>query len=75
MAIAGMGGLVAATVRAPLTAVAVLLTIEITDNYFVVLPLFLTCLMASIVAEFLGGQPVYTALLERLANQQSSKES
>ena len=73
MAIAGMGGLVAATVRAPLTAV--LLTIEITDNYFVVLPLFLTCLMASIVAEFLGGQPVYTALLERLANQQSSKES
>ncbi|MEB3228167.1 MAG: H(+)/Cl(-) exchange transporter ClcA [Synechocystis sp.] len=69
MAIASMGALVAATVRAPLTAI--LLTIEMTDNYFVILPLLVTCLVASIVAEALGGQPIYTVLLERTLAKQA----
>lgn len=69
MAIAGMGALVAATVRAPLTAI--LLTIEMTDNYFVILPLLVTCLVASILAEALGGQPIYTVLLERTLAKQA----
>ncbi|MFM1841911.1 MAG: hypothetical protein RLZZ490_647 [Cyanobacteriota bacterium] len=68
MAIAGMGALVAATVRAPLTAI--LLTIEMTDNYFVILPLLVTCLVASVVAEALGGKPIYTVLLERTLAKQ-----
>jgi len=69
MAIAGMGALVAATVRAPLTAI--LLTIEMTDNYFVILPLLVTCLVASVVAESLGGKPIYTVLLERTLAKQA----
>ncbi|UAJ74283.1 H(+)/Cl(-) exchange transporter ClcA [Synechocystis sp. PCC 7339] len=69
MAIAGMGALVAATVRAPLTAI--LLTIEMTDNYFVILPLLVTCLVASVVAEGLGGKPIYAVLLERTLAKQN----
>jgi CIC family chloride channel protein len=70
MAIAGMGALVAATVRAPLTAI--LLTIEMTDNYFVILPLLVTCLVASVTAEALGGRPIYTVLLERTLQKQKA---
>ncbi|MHC5779676.1 H(+)/Cl(-) exchange transporter ClcA [Nostoc sp.] len=62
-AVAGMGGLVAATVRAPLTAM--MLTMELTDNYFIVLPLLVTCLFASISAHLLGGEPIYSVLLKR----------
>lgn len=68
MAIAGMGALVAATVRAPLTAI--LLTIEMTNNYLVILPLLITCLAASVVAETLGGNPIYSVLLERTLAKQ-----
>lgn len=62
-AVAGMGGLVAATVRAPLTAM--ILTMELTDNYFIVLPLLVTTLFASMSAHLLGGEPVYSVLLKR----------
>jgi CIC family chloride channel protein len=62
-ALAGMGALFSATVRAPLTGIA--LTVEITGNYNVILPLILTCMVAAIVAQGLGGRPIYTVLLER----------
>jgi CIC family chloride channel protein len=62
-AVAGMGALFAATVRAPLTGIA--LTIELTQNYEIVLPLILTCWAATIVAQGLGARPIYTVLLER----------
>ncbi|MEM7008945.1 MAG: H(+)/Cl(-) exchange transporter ClcA, partial [Thermodesulfobacteriota bacterium] len=62
-AVAGMAALFCATVRAPLTGIA--LTIEMTGNYFMILPLILTCLTATIVAQMLGGQPIYTVLLKR----------
>jgi chloride channel protein, CIC family len=65
-AIAGMAALFCATVRAPLTGIA--LTIEMTGNYFMILPLILTCLTATLVAEGLGGKPVYTVLLRRTLN-------
>jgi CIC family chloride channel protein len=63
-AVAGMGGLVAATVRAPLTAV--MLTMELTDNFLVALPMLVACIFASITAHFLGGEPVYSVLLKRI---------
>jgi CIC family chloride channel protein len=69
MALAGMGALVSATVRAPLTSI--LLTIEMTDNYFVILPLLITCLISSMVAQVLGGQPIYTVLLQRIIAKQA----
>ena len=62
-AIAGMGGLFAASVRAPITGI--LLVIEMTSNYEMILPLIVTCLGATMVAQTLGGRPIYTQLLER----------
>ena len=41
-AIAGMGALFAATVRAPLTGIV--LVLEMTDNYQLILPMIITCL-------------------------------
>ncbi|WP_338430576.1 H(+)/Cl(-) exchange transporter ClcA [Synechococcus elongatus] len=63
LAIAGMGALVAATVQAPLTAI--LLTTEITSNYWLILPIMVSCLAATLVAHGLGNRPIYTVLLER----------
>ncbi len=63
LAIAGIGALVAATVRAPLTAIV--LTIEITANYWLILPLLVTCLTAVMTAHALGGEPIYSVLLRR----------
>ena len=62
-AVAGMGALVAATVRAPLTAIV--LTVEMTDNYLLILPLLVTCLTSTITAHALGGEPIYSVLLKR----------
>ena len=53
LAVAGMGAFVAATVRAPLTAV--MLTVEMTGNYVLILPLLLTCLSSTIDRPCLGG--------------------
>ena len=69
MALAGMGALVAATVQAPLTAI--LLTIEMTDNFFVILPLLVTCLVSTMVAQGLGCRPIYTLLQARLRQNPS----
>ncbi len=62
-AIAGMGALFAATVRAPITGV--LLVIEMTNNYHLILPLIITTLGATMLAQVLGGQPIYSQLLRR----------
>ncbi|MTC60047.1 H(+)/Cl(-) exchange transporter ClcA [Providencia rustigianii] len=62
-AIAGMGALFAATVRAPLTGIV--LVLEMTDNYQLILPMIITCIGATIVAQLLGGRPLYSVLLEK----------
>ncbi|OBT15494.1 chloride channel protein [Vibrio sp. UCD-FRSSP16_10] len=62
-AIAGMGALFAATVRAPITGI--LLVIEMTNNYYLILPLIITSLGAVIFAQLLGGKPIYSQLLNR----------
>ena len=62
-AIAGMGALFAATVRAPITGI--LLVIEMTNNYHLILPLIITTLGATMLAQVLGGQPIYSLLLRR----------
>lgn len=58
-----MGALFAATVRAPITGI--LLVIEMTDNYDLILPLIITCLGAVMMAQVLGGKPIYSQLLHR----------
>ncbi|MGE5152612.1 MAG: H(+)/Cl(-) exchange transporter ClcA, partial [Bdellovibrio bacteriovorus] len=61
-AVAAMGALFAATVRAPLTGV--ILVIELTGVSGLALPIILTCLSATFTAEALGGRPVYHLLLK-----------
>lgn len=62
-AVAGMGALFTATVRAPLTGIV--LVVEMTQNYTLILPLMVTCFAAATVAALLGGRPIYTLLLKR----------
>ncbi|PLR41236.1 H(+)/Cl(-) exchange transporter ClcA [Chimaeribacter californicus] len=72
-AIAGMGALFAATVRAPLTGIV--LVLEMTDNYQLILPMIITCLGATLVAQFLGGKPLYSTLLARTLERQAREQA
>jgi H+/Cl- antiporter ClcA/septal ring-binding cell division protein DamX len=60
-AVAAMGALFAATVRAPLTGI--ILVIELTGAHALVLPIILTCLSATFAAQAMGGRPIYSSLL------------
>lgn len=62
-ALAGMAGIFASTVRAPLTGLV--LAVEMTSNYEMILPLIITTVTASAVTAQLGNQPIYTTLLKR----------
>ncbi|WP_119343246.1 H(+)/Cl(-) exchange transporter ClcA [Facilibium subflavum] len=62
-AVAGMSALFTATVSAPLTGIV--LVVEMTMNYALILPLILTCFSATIAAIFMGGSPIYSTLLSR----------
>ena len=63
-AIAGMGALLAASIRAPLTGI--ILVLEMTDNYQLILPMIITGLGATLLAQFTGGKPLYAAILARI---------
>jgi CIC family chloride channel protein len=69
-AVIGMGGLLTAIVRAPLTGIV--LMIELTGKYDFMLPLLACCLVAYGVAEALRDTPIYEALRER-AKQTSAQ--
>ncbi|WP_045048542.1 H(+)/Cl(-) exchange transporter ClcA [Rouxiella chamberiensis] len=72
-AIAGMGALFAATVRAPLTGIV--LVLEMTENYQLILPMIITCLGATLMAQFLGGKPLYSTLLTRILLKQEREQA
>jgi CIC family chloride channel protein len=66
-AVAGMAGIFASTVRAPLTGLV--LAIEMTSNFELILPLIVTTVTASAFTALLGNKPIYSTLLKRaLAN-------
>ncbi len=62
-AVSAMAGLFSATIRAPL--VGVVLLVELTGAFELILPLMITSVTAHAVAEALGGRPIYEVLLER----------
>jgi len=62
-AVVGMAAYFTAIVRAPLTGI--MLIIEMTGNYTLMLPLLVSCFCAYAVAEALNDLPIYEALLER----------
>lgn len=63
-AVAGMGGLFAAAVRSPITGVV--LVVEMTQNYSLILPLMITCITSTTVMQLARNKPIYTQLLDRL---------
>jgi CIC family chloride channel protein len=69
-AVAGMAAFFAGTVRAPITGIA--LTVEMTGDFALILPLLITCLASTIAAEALGGRPIYAVLLERTLGSANS---
>ena len=72
-AVAGMAALFAASVRAPMTGIV--LAVEMTLNYTLVLPLLITCLVATMVAHRLGGQPIYSVLLRRTLERAKKEQA
>lgn len=62
-AIVGMGACFTAIVRTPLTGIVIIL--EMTDGFHLLLPLMVACLIAYTVAEALGDKPIYEALLKQ----------
>lgn len=80
-AVAGMSALFTATVGAPLTGIV--LVIEMTWNYQLLLPLMITCFSASMLTYIHHQTPIYDALLRRtitnerkqLARQKNERNS
>jgi CIC family chloride channel protein len=62
-AVVGMAALFAAIVRAPLTGIVLIL--EMTENYSLMLPLLIACFTAYALADLLREEPIYEALLQR----------
>ena len=66
-AVAGMGALFAAAVRAPITGIV--LVVEMTQNYMLILPLMITCLTATALVQFAKNPPIYMQLLDRIVKR------
>ncbi len=60
-ALVAMGGLVAGTTRAPITAI--IIVFELTNDYRIILPLMITCIMSMIVSSKLSRESIYTLKL------------
>jgi len=70
-AVAGMAAIFASTVRAPLTGLV--LAIEMTSNFELILPLIITTVTASAVTTLMGNKPIYTSLLRHTLEKENKK--
>lgn len=62
-ALVGMGAVFAGVVRAPITSV--LIIVEMTDGYSLILPLMIANMTSYVLARRWGGKAIYDALLEQ----------
>lgn len=60
-ALVAMGGLVAGTTRAPITAI--IIVFELTNDYNIILPLMVTCIISVILSAKLTRESIYTLKL------------
>jgi len=73
-ALVAMGGLVAGTTRAPITAI--IIVFELTNDYRIILPLMITCIISTILSSKLSRESIYTLkLLLRNINIKEGTES
>lgn len=70
-AVVAMAAFFTAVVRAPLTAI--ILILEMTNSYSLMLPLLGACLTAYMVAEGMKDRPIYEVLMERDLKQQRER--
>jgi CIC family chloride channel protein len=69
----GMGAIVAGTTHAPITAI--LIIFELTDDYRIILPLMMTCIISCVTASQLKRESIYTMkLLRRGIDVRAGKE-
>jgi CIC family chloride channel protein len=59
----GMGAIVAGTTHAPITSILILF--ELTDDYRIILPLMMTCIISALTASQLKRESIYTMKLVR----------
>ncbi len=59
-------------IRAPLTGI--ILVLEMTDNYQLILPMIITGLGATLFTQFTGGKPLYSAILARTLAKQEAEQ-
>ncbi|MDX2471436.1 MAG: chloride channel protein, partial [SAR324 cluster bacterium] len=73
-ALVAMGGLVAGTTRAPITAI--IIVFELTNDYNIILPLMITCILSTIISARLQRESIYTLkLLQRGINLKEGAET
>ncbi|MDY6935174.1 MAG: chloride channel protein [Spirochaetota bacterium] len=72
-ALVAMGGLVAGTTHAPITAI--IIVFELTNDYQIILPLMITCIISTILSSKLSRESIYTLkLLKRNINIKDGAE-
>ncbi len=72
-ALVAMGGLVAGTTRAPITAI--IIVFELTNDYDIILPLMITCIISTILSSKMARESIYTLkLLLRKINLKEGTE-
>lgn len=73
-ALVAMGGLVAGTTRAPITAI--IIVFELTNDYNIILPLMIVCIISTILSSKLSRESIYTLkLLHRNINIKEGTET
>lgn len=72
-AVAGMAAFFTGVVQAPVTAIV--LVIEMTASFTMLLPMISACFAAMLVPNLLGGAPIYDSLRARIFREQQSADS